>query len=331
MIDICANCEKEAKIELISVKEPIEVRGEIIKVDTQYFKCTECGEEFENTRGYDALEVAYREYRRRHEMLQPEAIREWRKRYGLTQQELTRILGWGGATLNRYENGALQDEAHEKMLRLAMDPHNLLKLIKEEPKALNPDKYDRLISELSATEEESCSLDRIFEERFGDYPPDELSGYKRLQLTKLFNAILFFCQGEGGQLKTKLNKLLFYADFKHFKHHTVSITGAHYIHLQYGPVPDRYDFYFAELKNEGSLENEETLIGSYIGDSYKSIRDPDLSIFNDSEKETLNIVNNFFKDYSSSAIRDFSHNELAYMKTSQNNFISYEYAIDLKI
>jgi putative zinc finger/helix-turn-helix YgiT family protein len=331
MKEICANCDKETQIELICAKEPIEVRGETIKVDTKYFRCTGCGEEFENTRGYGALEVAYREYRRRHEMLQPEAIYEWRKRYGLTQQELTRLLGWGGATLNRYENGALQDEAHEKMLRLAMDPHNLLKLIKKEPEALNPDKYDRLISELSATEEESCSFERIFEERFGDYSPDELSGYKRLQLTKLFNAILFFCQKEGGQLKTKLNKLLFYADFKHFKHHTVSITGTHYIRLPYGPVPDQYGFYFAELINEGSLENEETFVGPYTDDSYKSIREPDLSVFIDSEIETLNEVNNFFKDYSSSAIREFSHNERAYMRTNSGSIISYEYAMDLQI
>jgi len=41
------------------------------------------------------------------------------RRYPITQEELGVLLGWGGATLSRYENGALQDEVHEKMLRMA--------------------------------------------------------------------------------------------------------------------------------------------------------------------------------------------------------------------
>ena len=66
-----------------------------------------------------------------------------------------------------------------------------------------------------------------------------------LGLAKLFNAILFFCKGRV--LKTKLNKLLFYADFKHFKEYAVSITGARYARIPFGPAPDKYAFYFATL------------------------------------------------------------------------------------
>ncbi|MDZ7841653.1 MAG: type II toxin-antitoxin system MqsA family antitoxin [Gammaproteobacteria bacterium] len=109
----------------------VEVRGEPVEVAAEFFKCTECGAEFENTRGRDSLALAYREYRRRHDMLQPEQIRNWRKRYGLTQKELSRLLGWGDVTLSRYETGALQVAAHEKILRLAMEPHNLITLIDE--------------------------------------------------------------------------------------------------------------------------------------------------------------------------------------------------------
>ena len=121
MKGICPNCEKETELELVRAKEVVEVRGEPIEVDVEFFKCTECGADFENTRGPDSLATAYRVYRRRHDMLQPEQIRDWRKQYGLTQKELGRLLGWGGVTLSRYENGALHVEAHEKILRLAME------------------------------------------------------------------------------------------------------------------------------------------------------------------------------------------------------------------
>lgn len=326
---VCPNCEKESKIELVRAKERIEVRGEPVDVETEHSKCTECGEEFENTRGYDALEVAYRTYRMRHRMLQAEQIRDWRKNLGFTQKELSTLLGWGGATLSRYENGALQDEAHDKVLRLAMEPRNLLKLVRETEGAISNEKRNRLIAELEAAEAETCSFERIFEERFGGYGPDEYSGYRKLDTAKLLNAILFLCR--GGTLKTKLNKLLFYADFKHFKDYTVSLTGARYVHLQYGPVPGNYEFYFAELVNEKKLDIEEMEIGQYFGENCISRKEPDMGVFLDSEIKVLAEVKEYFKDFNSSRIRDFSHKERGYSETQIGHMISYQYAKDLQI
>lgn len=326
---VCPKCEKESEIEIVRAKERIEVRGEPVDVETEYSKCTECGEEFENTRGYDALEVAYRAYRKGHGLLQPEQIRDWRKNLGLTQKELSTLLGWGGATLSRYENGALQDEAHDKVLRLAMEPRNLLKLIRETEGAVSDEKRNRLIAEMEAAEAETCSFERIFEERFGGYEPDEYSGYRKLDTTKLLNAILFLCR--GGTLKTKLNKLLFYADFKHFKDYTVSLTGARYVHLQYGPVPRNYDFYFAKLIDEQQLDIEEFVIGQYIGENCISRREPNVGIFLDSEIKILAQVKEYFKDFNSSRIRDFSHRERGYSETQLGQVISYQYAKDLQI
>src|SRR4030043_1288333 len=153
MKGICPNCEKETELELIQKVEDIKVRGEVIKVEVKYYKCKNCGEEFEDPRSdEDPLDKAYREYRRRHGMMQPEEILESRKKYGLTQNEMNRLLGWGGATLSRYENGALQDETHEKALRLAIEPRNLLKLIEGTPNVLPEEKRDRLIKKLRAAE-----------------------------------------------------------------------------------------------------------------------------------------------------------------------------------
>jgi putative zinc finger/helix-turn-helix YgiT family protein len=329
MKDICPNCEKETKLELVRTKEVVEVRGEPIEVDTEFFKCTECGVDFENTRGPDSLKLAYQEYRHRHEMLQPQQIRDWRKQYGLTQNELSQILGWGGVTLSRYENGALHSEAHEKILRLSMEPHNLITLIEETPDALPEDKRDRLLGELHAADAEACSFERLFEERFGQYAPDEFSGYRKLDSQKLFNTILFF--SVGGQLKTKLNKLLFYADFKHFKEYSVSITGARYVHLQYGPVPDDYDYYFAELLREHYLDVEEEILGNYTGFKCVARVEPDLGTFDQSERDVLEQVISYFRKFGSAEIMKFSHEEAAYASTMEGETISYRYAENLKI
>ena len=273
---ICPHCEAKRDVELIHGTEAVEIKGEHIEVPVKYYKCLACGGEFDDPKSErDPLEKAYAEYRSRHGMAQPEEIRGFRKRYGLTQNELSKLLGWGPVTLSRYENGALQDDAHDKELKLAMEPRNLLKLINGTLGTLDDEKRPRLLKNLKKEEEEAFSFEKIYEERFGGYEADEMSGYRKLDITKLFTAVLFFCR--GGDFKTKVNKLLFYADFKHFKEYTTSITGARYVHLPLGPVPDKYEHYFAALIENGWLEPEECFYSNgTLAEKLVTLKAPDL-------------------------------------------------------
>ncbi len=56
-----------------------------------------------------------------------------------------------------------------------------------------------------------------------------------------------------------------------------------------------------------------------------------LSLFSDSEIKTLLSVKEFFKDYTATKIKDFSHKEQGYKETSERQCISYEYADALQI
>ena len=331
MKGICPNCEKERDLELVHTTEDVEVRGEHIEVDVEYYKCLSCGEEFEDPHSDDdPLDKAYKEYRRRRGMIQPEEIRSLRKRYGLTQNEVAKLLGWGATTLSRYENGALQDEAHEKTLRLAMEPRNLLTLIEETPDALVEGKKQHLIEELRTAEQEAYSFERIYEERFGRYKADELSGYRMLDLAKLFNAILFFCK--EGVLKTVLNKLLFYSDFKHFKEYAVSITGSRYARISFGPAPDKWQHYFTLLIEEGALRVDEIFYGEDVtGEKFTSERSSDLNVFSETELITLASVKRYFGGWTAKRISDFSHNEKGYRETPNGRPISYSYAEELQM
>ena len=131
MIKFCPFCEKETKINKIIETEDMDIRGEIIPVERTFYRCGNCGEEFElASNDYDPFDTAYQEYRRRKGWLQPEEIKEFREKLGLTQQEFSEMLGIGIATLNRYENGALQTEAINSLISLCIaDPQNLLRLI----------------------------------------------------------------------------------------------------------------------------------------------------------------------------------------------------------
>jgi putative zinc finger/helix-turn-helix YgiT family protein len=333
MRGICPNCEKTSELEAISTEEEIKVRGETVMVRVDYLKCNTCHETFDDPASLlDPLEKAYLEYRKRRGMLMPEEIRDFRERYGFTQGEMGKILGWGAVTLSRYENGALQVDAHEKSFRMAMEPHNLLHLLKEAPDgAIAEEKKARIVRDLKALEEEACTLERIYADRFGRYEADEYSGYRRLELEKLFNAILYFCKGKV--LKTKLNKLLFYADFKHYKEYAVSITGLRYARLPFGPVPDRYEHYFAALIHEEKAIDVSEIIypDGHSGEVFAAEREPNLTLFVNSELKILATVKEYFQDFNAKAISEFSHEEQGYRETPTGKLISYEYAEVLKL
>ncbi|KSV18484.1 hypothetical protein DA01_02945 [Dehalococcoides mccartyi] len=326
---LCTNCEKESEVELVVKKETFNVRGEPIAVDVEYSRCKECGDEVLNPAvNHDPFELAYREYRRKHALLQPEEITDWRKAHHLSQGEFARLLGIGIATLNRYENGSLQNESHEKLLRLAMDSSNLLKLIEKSEGIFSESRKKKILETLRESEEVSCSLDDTIMITFGGADRTNLNGFRKLDLSKLYNAVLFFSR--GGVLKSKLNKLLFYADFKHFKEYALSITGLQYAHLPYGPVPDNYAMYYATLLSKGLVEFiEEFYPSGYVGEVIKTVKEPDLNVFTPSELRIMATVMEDFKGYNASQIQEFSHKEKGYQQTHDGEIIPYTYANEL--
>jgi putative zinc finger/helix-turn-helix YgiT family protein len=332
MKETCPICEKESQVKTLNKREPINVRGELIDVDYEVLTCDECGEQYMNTETeHDPFVYAYSIYRKKHNMLPPEEIKEIRRKYGLTQGELSGLLGWGGATLSRYENGALQDKTHDNQLKLLRDPRNVLKIVVENSNVLREQRRNQLLTNIEKLAKDEYPIVRFLEEWGADREISAYSGYKSFDLDKLINCMLYFCK--DGLLKTVINKLLFYADFKHFKEYQIGITGTRYVHLPYGPVPKNYDIYLATLVNERAINANEVFYDGkdFVGEEYKSVEAPTMTSFSDSELKILATVKEYFKGYSAKAISDFSHAEQGYQETTTGQSISYEYAKYLRM
>jgi putative zinc finger/helix-turn-helix YgiT family protein len=309
----------------------MEVRGSGIEVKTGFLCCSACGETFEDpTEAQDALERAYREYRRRNGMMQPEEIRHLRKLYGLTQREFAKLLGWGLVTLSRYENGALQDTAHDKTLRLMNEPHNLIRLLDLEPEALRDEKRKKIIEQFRDSQSGVYRMTRIYEERFGRYNADALSGYRSFDMAKLLNMALFFC--DGGRLKTTLNKILFLADFKHFKEYAGSIAGTRYLKTERGPLPEKWYYYLTLLIDRQEVDVTEIFVGEDIAAERLTARkNPDLSLFDNTELLILTFIKDHFKTWNTKMISNLIQNERGYIETPEKSIIPYRLAADLDI
>jgi putative zinc finger/helix-turn-helix YgiT family protein len=336
--NFCPNCEEYAEAMLGVEKEVYHVRGEPIEIEAEVAICQKCGEKiFDEERDSRNLEKAYSHYREKHNLLSPDKIRTIRDKYGLSQRALARLLGWGEITIHRYENGAIQDNVHDSLLRLIEDPENMQKFLEANRNKLPSYTAARLEKRIAdfLQEDKEQAFQVCFERLVSHQHVDLTSGFKEYDLEKLKNMILYLVKRLGGVLKVKLNKLLWYCDFLYFKESSVSITGAQYVRIKLGQVPDHYELIFANMIHEGLIDKSEipfqTKDGTQQGEEYATVVKPDESLFSEKEIRVMDFIADTFREDTSTSIMEKSHQEAAYKKCKDGDIISYEYAKELSL
>jgi putative zinc finger/helix-turn-helix YgiT family protein len=335
--DICPVCETEREIKRGLKKETFIIKNEPIEFDAEVEFCPSCREYFADIEAEERnYQKAYRLYRDKHELLQPEDIKELREKYGLGQRAFSLLLGWGEITIHRYEAGALQDEIHNNELLLMKNPENLDLLFEKNKDRLSPRVRNRVKERLTnfLHDKKKNDFHKFLETFFYDASNDINSGFRWFDLERFENVILYFAETNSEIFKTKLLKLLWYFDFLTYKIFHKSATGAKYIHLPLGPVPNNYDIYLSYLVKENALLIDEISLDEergITGEICRALDKPDLSIFLDNEKACLRKVNEHFKHFTASKISKCSHEEAGYKNTIQSQIISYEWAKELSL
>lgn len=319
------NCAHKNLV-VIDKQETYEIKGEQITVQAKVKKCTVCNREiFDMTLDTENLKRAYRIYKTNHNLLQSEEILALRKKYNLTQNMLAMLIGCTQATIARYENGSIQSETHNTALVLLKNPENIKKLFEEKSGEFNSNERKIFEKIFSGSNNISVkSMDLL--ENLYSYSPNVYSGFKKFDVEKFMAAVLFFALNQSGLYKTKLMKLLWYADMLFFKENTVSITGMKYIHQQYGPVPMQHSMCLSILETLGIIELQDQEFGEVVLPKADKILMEKLS---KSEIEILKTINEKFFYTKANEISALSHREKGYKETSLLDPISYEYAFAL--
>ena len=118
MTAFCPTCEDYRETKVVEREETYDVRGRRITVPVKAELCAACGESLgSDTEDQTILDAVHAEYRRQADLLTPERIKEVRKQYRLSQKSFAALLGMSEATINRYEQGGLQDPAHDTAIR----------------------------------------------------------------------------------------------------------------------------------------------------------------------------------------------------------------------
>lgn len=242
------------------------------------------------------------------------------------------MLNWGDKTICRYENGSVQDKAHNSLLLFLREPENMRTYLTENEIALDERQKAKLMDTVEKLEQDTdYRVGRRFFEMFFSRIPCEENGFKGFDYEKLCAMVLFFAHESSELLKTKLMKLLNYSDMIFYKENGISMSGLKYAHLPYGPVPEYFDKLLGKMEAAHIAHIEVIYDNGY--EKHQVIPECDMpkDILSQEELDVLQRIFVKFKDFGSVDISNYSHNEKGYNDTKQGEIISYSYAKDIQL
>lgn len=329
----CEECKREVETNIITQKESYIVCGEEIEVDAQVLVCADCGEEFFcEELDNNTLLAAYNKYRKKHKLLFPEEIKRIREQYGLSQRAFAKLLNWGDKTICRYENGSIQDKAHNSLLLFLREPKNMRGFLNENEILLDERQQKKLYNAVGELENKTKINDEsnLIDLYFSNTPCAE-NGFKVFDYEKTCAMVLFFAHKNTDLLKTKLMKLLNYSDMIYYKENGISMSGLRYAHHKYGPVPENFDILLGKMAADHIAHIEVLYDNGY--EKHQVVPDSNIPVgmITDDELNVLKKIYEKFKDFGSVEISNYSHKEKGYCETKQGEIISYIYAKEIEL
>lgn len=311
------------------------IKGEEVDYEETYYFCRNCDDdENEFVTGKmenENLLNARNAYRVMHNLLTSSEIVDIREQYGLSQADMAKLLGWGEATISRYESKAIQDEAYDNILRIVKDnPLVALDFLQK-----NKDKFSslkamgikqRIISNLNRDGKEYLQR-KALESEYANYQePCDANGNCLLNIEKLEAIVSYYAKRVSNLYKVKLMKMLWYTDAISFRENNASMTGLVYLHEAMGALPVGH-YKIMGLENVRVQEEE-----GFDYTKYHVLPNEllDENALSDAEKEILDAVVGKFNSYTAQEIVEYMHKEVAYLETNDFDVIPFSVAKNIR-
>ncbi|SFD02457.1 Protein of unknown function [Chitinophaga sp. CF118] len=319
-------------------KEPrvLEYRKDTFEILHHYYLCVDTREQFTTTQ-IDTLNInqVHNKYREKYGIPFTDEIKNIRDKYELSAAKMSEVLGLGANVYRNYEAGEMPSVATGRLIRLAEDPEEFRKLLEMSRNSLEQYEYEKVKKKVDHAQSGEGKRTGMWKGwLFGNEYPNIHNGYRVPCLERVGNMIRFFAH-HNTPFTTALNKLMFYADFGHFKKYGQSISGIYYKALPKGPVPENYGGIYNYVVNTGFAKVEEKDFGDYVGEQFVAddlvIFDVEHGPFTATELKMMETVSEKFKGWSTRKIVDISHEEPAWKNNmGARHRISFEYGFELK-
>jgi len=332
----CPICGKTHEVEERSRMTAIAVKDDEVFYEETYYYCSNAKKnenEFASGSMTDSnLLRARNAYRIKHGLLTSDEIVGIREDYDLSQVDLARLMGWGEATISRYESKAIQDEAYDKMLRLIRDnPMQALGFLRSNKDSFSDKKCrdisEKMIGKLEMYGKEYLSRQTLESEYVCFDKPSDSNGFTMLNIDKTEAAISYIAERVDDLYKVRLMKMLWYADALSFKNTGKAMTGLVYRHNEMGALPVGHRY----LMNLSRVNVVEEFSGSY--DTKLHIlpeKNMDYRKLSSEDRKVLDKVIVKFKSFNTKEIVEYMHKETAYKKTKQGEIIPFALAAEIR-
>jgi uncharacterized phage-associated protein len=151
--------------------------------------------------------------------------------------------------------------------------------------------------------------------------------YDERKFTELLVYVASRLQSDRSGGATKLNKVIFFADFAHVRRTGSPITGATYQKLEHGPAARRLRPVRDRLVSMGEAELREEEFLGYQQHRFVPRREADLSVFTDDELDTIDRVLTDLDGLNARQVSDLSHEESGWRLVEFGDDIPYEAAL----
>lgn len=266
------------------------------------------------------ISQVYNQYRVRHGIPFPDEICALRKYYGLSALKISEILGFGANQYRYYESGEMPSTSNARMLIAIRDKRTFLSFLEASIQTIGEKDYEKIHKRVAGLPQYECPENQ----------PSLLSGYVSYSPVKIAAAVKYFIKEMEGVFVTKMNKLLFYADFLCFRRKGYGITGLEYSALPFGPVPENWGRIYDSISD---ISMDECIFPDMTsGIELNSAAEPDMEVFDEKEREALKDIAERFKDTKAGEISRISHKEKGWLENHESKRrIDYSYAFDLSI
>jgi putative zinc finger/helix-turn-helix YgiT family protein len=317
---------------LVTEKRTMDFRKERFQIVFHYYKCEESGEQFTTT-SLDEINLnqLYNQYRDKFNIPFPDEITAIRQKYGVSASKMAEILGFGTNSYRQYEAGEMPSVSNARLIQMISDPNKFIDLVRlcDSLDEKTKEKYTQKAKQLYEESERNSFAFNLKNYLLGNHLADVYSGYRNPSFEKFTEMVVYFSE-HIKPYKTKMNKLLFYADFLMFKQSCFSISGVRYHAIDMGPVPYNFQSVFEYLANTNEVDiHSIEFPNGGIGEQFiaRTDRPFNSSLFSELELDVLKKI----VATSTNAIIELSHLEKAWKENEQTkNVISYEYAFALK-
>lgn len=329
---VCPICGKAHELNINTRKAKTIIKGIEVEYDEQYYVCS--NKKKDNEYATAAMENinllnARNAYRIKMGLLTSDEIVEIREKYGLSQVDLSQILGWGEATISRYESKAIQDSAYDNILKLIKNNPVMLYYFYFKNKELFSESKKETIEAKLEEEMEIKGRDSLVRSKLESFyinysEPSINNGYKLLDIDKLEQVISYIAKYIHNLYKVKLMKILWYIDVYCFKSTEKAMTGLVYEHAKMGALPLGHDAILT-LDNVICVEEETE---DYDNTRFHILCNEkvEFDMLSNSDRKIIDKVIEKFKDKKTKEIVDYMHKEDAYKNTNDGQIISFEWA-----